>query len=25
MQTLTMAAMKIDDLIAALKKKETPW
>jgi uncharacterized protein with GYD domain len=25
MQTLTMAAMKIDDLIAALKKKDTPW
>jgi uncharacterized protein with GYD domain len=25
MQTLTMAAMKIDDLISALKKKETPW
>jgi uncharacterized protein with GYD domain len=25
MQTLTMAAMQIDDLIAALKKKETPW
>jgi uncharacterized protein with GYD domain len=25
MQTLTMAAMKIEDLIAALKKKETPW
>ncbi len=25
MQTLTMAAMKIDDLIAALKKKKTPW
>ena len=25
MQTLTMAAMNIDDLIAALKKKETPW
>ena len=25
MQTLTMAAMKIDDLITALKKKETPW
>ncbi len=25
MQTLTMAAMKIDDLIAALKKKGTPW
>ncbi len=25
MQTLTMAAMQIDDLIAALKRKETPW
>ena len=25
MQTLTMAAMQIDDLITALKKKETPW
>jgi len=25
MQTLTMAAMKIEDLIAVLKKKETPW
>ena len=25
MQTLTMAAMKLDDLIAALKKKGTPW
>lgn len=25
MQTLTMAAMQIDDLIAALKKKETLW
>ena len=25
MQTLTMAAMKVDDLIDALKKKETPW
>jgi uncharacterized protein with GYD domain len=25
MQTLTMAAMKMDDLITALKKKETPW
>lgn len=25
MQTLTMTAMKIDDLISALKKKETPW
>jgi len=25
MQTLTMAAMTLDSLIAALKKKETPW
>ena len=25
MQTLTMAAMKVEDLISALKKKETPW
>jgi uncharacterized protein with GYD domain len=25
MQTLTMAAMNIEDLIAALKKKDTPW
>lgn len=25
MQTLTMAAMRIDDLISALKKKDTPW
>jgi len=25
MQTLTMAAMNINDLIATLKKKETPW
>jgi len=25
MQTLTLAAITLDDLIAALKKKETPW
>ena len=25
MQTLTMAAMEMDDIIAALKKKQTPW
>ena len=25
MQTLTMAAIKMEDLIGALKKKETPW
>ena len=25
MQTLTMAAIKMEDLISALKKKETPW
>jgi uncharacterized protein with GYD domain len=25
MQTLTMAAMKVEDLISALKKKDTPW
>ena len=25
LQTLTMAAMKVEDLISALKKKETPW
>jgi uncharacterized protein with GYD domain len=24
-QTLTLAAMPIDDLIASLKKKDTPW
>lgn len=24
-QTLTLAAITLDDLIAALKKKETPW
>jgi uncharacterized protein with GYD domain len=23
--TLTLAAMPIDDLIASLKKKDTPW
>ena len=25
MQTLTLAAITLDDLITALKKKETPW
>ena len=25
MQTMTLAAISLDDLIAALKKKETPW
>jgi len=24
-QTMTLAAITLDDLIAALKKKETPW